>query len=48
MTMVLYELPCFSEVEAGLVVQDGDVGRRSTIPWSNNVAPFREEGVRKL
>ena len=47
MVMVLCELPCFGEVEAGVVIQDGDVGRGSTIPWSNNVAPFRKEGVRK-
>jgi len=47
MVVVLCELPRFSEVEAGIVIQDCDVGRRSAIPWLNNVAPFRKEGVRK-
>ena len=46
-TVVLCELLYFNFIEAGLVVQDGDMGRRPTIPWSNSVAPFREEGVRK-
>lgn len=47
MAVVLSELSCFGEVEAGMVIKDGDVGRRSAIPWSNRIAPFREADIRK-
>jgi len=45
MEMIFSELSCFGEV--GMVMKDGDVGRRSTIPWSYLFTPSREAGVRE-
>ena len=45
MGMIFSELSCPGEV--GMVMEDGDMGRRSTISWSNLLAPFREAGIGK-